>query len=161
VTDRELPEPTPEERELSRKLRELAELEESLAGRELALATLEAELHVFQVQYLETVGRLYADLDEIEAEIAEREAFRDPGNTALIERAEAARSRAEGSADALDAARDEEPESPAAVITKDRKTGLPLIECKRNALPQEELTPERVADILLSQEVGWHVEAGR
>ena len=61
----------------------------------------------------------------------------------------------------LDAARDEEPESPAAVITKDRKTGLPLIECKRNALPQEELTPERVADILLSQEVGWHVEAGR
>jgi plasmid stability protein len=55
----------------------------------------------------------------------------------------------------LDAARDEQPDAGAAVVTKDRKTGLPLIECRRNALPAEELTPERVADILLSQEVGW------
>jgi plasmid stability protein len=46
-------------------------------------------------------------------------------------------------------------------ITKDRKTGLPLIKCKQAASPQEELTPERVADILLAQEAGWHHAAGR
>ena len=61
----------------------------------------------------------------------------------------------------LDAALDEEADSSAAVVTKDRKTGLPLIQCKRSASPQEELTPERVADILLAQEVGWQNEAGR
>lgn len=47
------------------------------------------------------------------------------------------------------------------VVTTDKKTGLPLIECKRAAPPQEELTPERVADILLAQEVGWQHDAGR
>ena len=41
-------------------------------------------------------------------------------------------------------------------VTKDKKTGLPLIECKQAAAPQKELTPDRVADILLAQEVGWH-----
>jgi hypothetical protein len=47
------------------------------------------------------------------------------------------------------------------IVTKDKKTGLPLIECKQAASPQEELTPQRVADILLAQEAGWHHEAGR
>ena len=61
----------------------------------------------------------------------------------------------------LDAARDEQPEAPAPVLARDRKTGLPLIECKRSALPEDELTPERVADILLAQEVGWQHDAGR
>ncbi|MBI3866543.1 MAG: antitoxin [Planctomycetia bacterium] len=44
------------------------------------------------------------------------------------------------------------PHSPARRITKDKKTGLPLIECKHAASPDDELTPERVADILLNQE---------
>jgi plasmid stability protein len=61
----------------------------------------------------------------------------------------------------LEAARDEGPDAPAPVITKDRKTGLPVIQCKRDASPQEELTPQRVADILLAQEVGWQHDAGR
>jgi hypothetical protein len=42
------------------------------------------------------------------------------------------------------------------VITKDKLTGMPLIQCKRAASSQEKLTPERVAEILLSQEVSWH-----
>jgi hypothetical protein len=46
-------------------------------------------------------------------------------------------------------------------VTKDKQTGLPLIQCKQAAAPQEELTPERVADILLSQETDWHHDAGR
>lgn len=56
---------------------------------------------------------------------------------------------------------DNEPDAVAPVVTTDRKTGLPLIECKQTASPQQELTPERVADILLAQEAGWHHVAGR
>ena len=49
----------------------------------------------------------------------------------------------------------------APVIVKDKKTGLPLIECKQAAAPPDEITPERVADLLLAQEAGWHHAAGR
>jgi hypothetical protein len=52
-------------------------------------------------------------------------------------------------------------EAEAPVIIKDKKTGLPLIVCKKAASPPEQLTPERVADILLAQEVEWHHAAGR
>jgi plasmid stability protein len=61
----------------------------------------------------------------------------------------------------LDAARHTEADSTAPVITRDKKTGLPLIECKHAASSDEELTAERVADILLAQEVEWHHDAGR
>ena len=54
-----------------------------------------------------------------------------------------------------------ESEAEGPVISKDKKTGLPLIECKHAAAPDEEMTPERVADILLAQEVEWHHDASR
>ncbi len=54
-----------------------------------------------------------------------------------------------------------EAEIEAPVITRDKKTGLPLITCKQAAAPQEEMTPERVADLLLAQEVQWQHDAGR
>jgi plasmid stability protein len=60
---------------------------------------------------------------------------------------------------AVAAATESDGESP--VITTDKKTGLPLIVCKHAASPDEEMTPERVADILLAQEVEWHHAAGR
>jgi hypothetical protein len=104
--DADIPQPTPEERELSRKLAELSELEETLAQKELALSTLQVELHVFEVRYLDTVGKRYAELDEVEADIAELQASLEPHNTELVERAESARARAQESADALDAGRD-------------------------------------------------------
>jgi hypothetical protein len=47
------------------------------------------------------------------------------------------------------------------VVTKDRETGLPLIHCNKSASRQEEITPERVADILLGQEADWHHASGR
>jgi plasmid stability protein len=47
------------------------------------------------------------------------------------------------------------------VIVKDKLTGLPVIQCRSAAALEEELTPERVADLLLAQEVGWHYAAGR
>jgi hypothetical protein len=53
-----------------------------------------------------------------------------------------------------------EPQAEAAVITTDKKTGLPLV-CNQAASPVEEMTPERVADNLLAQEVEWHHAARR
>ena len=59
------------------------------------------------------------------------------------------------------AAANTETDSLSPVVRKDKETGLPLIECKHSASPDEELTPERVADILLAQEAGWHDAASR
>lgn len=61
----------------------------------------------------------------------------------------------------LAVAPDSEPDLQSPVITTDKKTGLPVIECKQAAAPDEEMTPERVADILLAQVVEWHHAAGR
>ena len=61
----------------------------------------------------------------------------------------------------LAAAKDEDSQSQSAVVTRDKKTGLPLIQCKHAASPEEALSPQRVADILLAQEVGWQHDAGR
>ncbi len=88
----------PEEEELARKKRELADLETELAERELDLSTLETELRAFERRYLRTVGILYAELDEIEAQIAEAIARANPINTEAWERASDARSRAQESA---------------------------------------------------------------
>src|SRR5437773_1917630 len=60
VMDTDLLQPTPEERELARQLDELAGLEEALGEKERALARLERELRVFEVQYLAVVGKGYA-----------------------------------------------------------------------------------------------------
>src|SRR5437016_854738 len=48
-----------------------------------------------------------------------------------------------------------------AVIVKDKRTGLPVIQCRHPAPPGCELTPERVAEILLSQEIEWQHDSGR
>lgn len=101
----ELPEPTPEERELSRKIAELDELEETLAGRERALRKLETELHAFEIHYLATVGKQYAALDLFDAELAELRAALAPANIELLEQAEAARARAQESAEAIEGTR--------------------------------------------------------
>jgi len=62
----------PEEEELAKKQAELAQLEEELADRELGLASFRSELVAFEGWYLRTVGVLYAELDDINAQIAER-----------------------------------------------------------------------------------------
>jgi hypothetical protein len=48
----------------------------------------------------------------------------------------------------------------AAVIARDRVTGLPVILCERAASPEEALTPTRADALLLAQEVEWHHAAG-
>jgi len=72
---------TPEELELQRKQAESASLEAELIQRELDLVTLRAELADFESRYLRTVGVLYAELDEIEAQIAEAQARRKPSDS--------------------------------------------------------------------------------
>ena len=47
-----------------------------------------------------------------------------------------------------------------AVVVKDKKTGLPVIQCRRAAPPTHEPTPRRVADILNRQEAGWARDPG-
>jgi plasmid stability protein len=42
-----------------------------------------------------------------------------------------------------------------------RRVKLPLVECAHEARPGEEMTPERVADMLLEEEAGWHRDALR
>lgn len=64
-------EPSPEAQELQRRQAELTDLETRLAERELELATLQAELHAFEHQYLQTVGMRQQELQRIEAQIEE------------------------------------------------------------------------------------------
>lgn len=100
---------TPEEQELDKKKTELAALEAYLAERELELATLDAELHSFQMRYLKIVGLRLAELDQIEAEIAEALAVSASQDSAARQQAEQAQARAKESAKETDAARREEP----------------------------------------------------
>jgi len=64
---------TPEQTELLVQREQLASLRITLAERELELTDLRAQLKSFEGRYLRQVGILYADLDDLEARIAERE----------------------------------------------------------------------------------------
>jgi hypothetical protein len=88
----------PEEREIERKSAELAGLQAALAQRELDLATLRAELRSFEARYLDAVGKLYAQLDEIEAQVAEWEAALSPSDDLIQQCARRARAQATESA---------------------------------------------------------------
>ena len=84
---------TLEQRELDKKLAELQALENEFADCDLELATLRAELAVFEKRYLSLLGPLYAELDEVEAQIAEATARSHSAQQA----AEAARAHADQS----------------------------------------------------------------
>lgn len=62
----------PEEEELAKKQAELSQLESELADWELSFATLRGEVAAFERRYVRTVGVLYAELDEINAQLTER-----------------------------------------------------------------------------------------
>ncbi len=96
---------TPEERELSRKQDELAILAERLSQSELEITTVKADLQAFETRCVRFVGVKFAELDEIEAEIAETYARLHPGDDQRREQAEEARDNARESARAAEAAR--------------------------------------------------------
>ena len=94
---------SPEASELEQKKAELASLLARLAERELDLATLQAELRSFEGTYLRVVGFRLAELDEIEAQIAEAESRNQPRDPKAQDRASQARVQAQESARAVEA----------------------------------------------------------
>lgn len=102
---------TPEERELEKKQTELTALETELIQRELDLATLRSELTDFESHYLRTVGVLYAELDEVEAQIAEAQARREPRDFEAQEQATRARAQAQESSETARAIAEPKPKS--------------------------------------------------
>lgn len=102
---------TPEEREIAAKKEELARLEAKLAQRELDLITFQVELNEFEQLYLRKVGVLYAELDEINARIAEANAKASPNDEATQKTASEARQQADESARETDPVRDSEPQA--------------------------------------------------
>jgi hypothetical protein len=74
----QISQPTPEEAELKKKFNELEDLTSKMAQKELELAILEGELSAFENKYLSIVGKRIADLDDIEAQIAQKMAIKYP-----------------------------------------------------------------------------------
>jgi hypothetical protein len=89
---------TPEEEELEHKNARLADLEAQLAERELELATARADLAHFEKRYLHTIGRRYALLDELKANLAEARARQQPHNPEARAQSDQARATAQESA---------------------------------------------------------------
>jgi len=87
----------PEEQELERKRAELEEKQDLLADRELELATARSRLIAFEQIYMEKVGRLYVELDELQAQLASLHSTRLPNNRETADTARQAREWAESS----------------------------------------------------------------
>lgn len=88
----------PEEIELARLEAEQGELEEQVVQTELALETCKAETTQFQHRYYLAVGRLYAQLDELDAQIAVLQARLHPADASIQDYARAAEKQARRSA---------------------------------------------------------------
>jgi hypothetical protein len=84
----------PEEEELDKKRTELSHLESELADRELQLTTLRSELATFEYSYAGIVGKRFVELDELDAQIAERLAQASPNDVRAQSTATQARSKA-------------------------------------------------------------------
>jgi len=91
---------SPEELEIEAKRIELAALEARFGEQELALATAHAEVRSFERRYIAALGILFAELDRIEAEIAQIEARLHPRDPEKQTWASDAEARAEESAQA-------------------------------------------------------------
>jgi hypothetical protein len=89
----------PEEKELARLEAEQAELREQVTSAELGLETIKTETTQFQHRYYQTLGRLYAELDEIDARIANLRAKQAPDDPTLTAHAHAAERQAKESAE--------------------------------------------------------------
>src|SRR3972149_575250 len=89
---------SPEEDELELKRIELAKLSELLAEKELELTTLRSFVLHFEHRYLKEVGIKYVELDEINAQIAEKMARENPQDTAFQEESEIDRETANSTA---------------------------------------------------------------
>jgi hypothetical protein len=114
----------PEDAELAMKLDELAALQSQLAELELQMFNLRLELDEFQVLYCARVGAVYAELDELDALIAERVAKKEPTDAKAAEAANTARRQADESRKAV---------SELSVVDAQPKRSESLRELYRNA----------------------------
>lgn len=89
----------PEKQELNRLEAEQVELEDQVTTAELTLETIKTESAQIQYRYYQAVGRLYVELDELEALIARVEADQDPENKEAQEQAEVTKEQAKKSAE--------------------------------------------------------------
>jgi len=89
----------PEEQELVRLEGEQSQLTEQVVSSELELETAKTETAQFQRRYYQTVGRLYVELDELEAGITRALADEAPGDVAAQAQAKAAQEQARKSAE--------------------------------------------------------------
>ncbi|MDD2800491.1 MAG: J domain-containing protein [Methylococcales bacterium] len=89
----------PEEQELNRLESVQNELEEQVTSAELSLETLKTELSQFNHRYNQSVGRLYVELDELDAQIALVQAGQHPDDVEAQFRAQAAQEQAQKSAE--------------------------------------------------------------
>jgi hypothetical protein len=86
--------PNPNAAALAEKRQRLSAVRAALADREADIAQLRSQMKVFEVRYLQRVGVLYAELDEIAARITEREVELYDSDSAR-RRAQQARERAQ------------------------------------------------------------------
>lgn len=100
----------PEEIELAKKRRVVERLADKLADAEEDIADLHAELERFEARYTMDVGRLYAEQDEIDAQIAEEELKLVPDDEEIKRKVEELRRLAEESAARAKAAEEKEAE---------------------------------------------------
>jgi len=89
---------TPEDIELAKKRRVVDRLAERLATKEEEMADLREELDRFEARYTMEVGRLYAQQDELDAQIAEEELKLVPDDEEIKNKVEELRRLAEESA---------------------------------------------------------------
>lgn len=135
---------TPEDEEFERKKVRLAELEAQLADRELELASLRADLVHFEKRYLQAVGRRYAILDDLQAQIAEARVHQNPHRPEARHDARQARSKAQDTARALGEEKPELPSPDAAAFSSKPKRSESLRNLYRQAAML--LHPDRTLD---------------
>lgn len=87
------------DQELTRLVSDQAKLAEQVISAELELETAKTETAQFQRRYYERVGRFYAQLDELDAQIANAQAGLSPDDAAAQVHAQAAQEQARKSAE--------------------------------------------------------------
>jgi len=147
----------PEEQELIRLEAEQAELEDQVTSAELMLETSKTETAQFQHRYHQTVGRLYAQLDALDALIAKVQAGLSPDDAAAQAHAHAAEQQAKASAE--EAGLIEAQPAPPPVITPELK--LAFRQAAKLMHPDRATTePERLRRTTLMAQVNLAYERG-
>lgn len=147
----------PEEQELTRLEAEQAALEDQVTSAELVLETSKTETAQFQHRYHQTVGRLYAQLDELDAQIARVQAGLSPDDAAAQAHAQAAEQQAKASAE--EAGLIEAQPAPPPVITPELK--LAFRQAAKLMHPDRATTePERLRRTELMAQVNLAYERG-